>query len=80
MAVTLGNIQSRLPVLQVQCPRCDRYGKYRVAALIEKYGADYNLAELAGELAKGCDRIPPDAFARCSPYFPDLVEWHRDRA
>jgi hypothetical protein len=44
----------RVPTLSIECPLCDRHGRYNVARLIEKYG-DIKLPDLRHVLAN-CPR------------------------
>ena len=53
-AVTLGDIAQHLAVLDVACRKCNRRGRYKVANMIAKYGADANLPELRFILATDC--------------------------
>jgi len=41
-------------VVEVQCPRCNRRGRYRKARLIESYGTDLSLPDLLRELSPDC--------------------------
>ncbi len=38
---SLAEISERLTVLEVRCTKCDRRGRYKMATLIERYGADF---------------------------------------
>jgi hypothetical protein len=44
-AITLGDLAGRLQVLRVACRKCERAGRYSVAGLIERYGADMGLPD-----------------------------------
>ena len=72
-AVLLGALVRRVDRLEVRCRRCDRYGRVRLAKLIEEHGDNLGLPELAVALAKGCpkaDAIEPGE--RCFVVFPQL--------
>jgi hypothetical protein len=42
-SITLGEVAARTPVLAVACSRCERAGRYQVAKLVEKYGAELSI-------------------------------------
>jgi len=68
----LSNLEFK--TLSVECARCDRSGRYRVSGLLEKHG-DIALARLAEKLSSDCEHFnDPWASAKCSVYFPDLVQ------
>jgi hypothetical protein len=60
--------------LTIRCSRCDRYGRVRLAKLIEEHGADMPGPELAVLLANGCPKENVPWGERCWVYFPQLVE------
>ena len=37
-SVSLGELADQLDVLEVQCTKCDRRGRYRTATLVERHG------------------------------------------
>jgi thymidine kinase len=45
-AVTLGDIADKITMLEVSCSRCGRYGRLRVARLIERHGQNAKLPAL----------------------------------
>ena len=55
-AVTLRQIHGTRVMLDVRCDRCGRSGRYRVAALVETYGLDTGLPEIASALEENCER------------------------
>jgi hypothetical protein len=58
-------------IVRLACTRCDRRGQYRLAGLIERYGADVRLPDLRTILAD-CPR--QNKFGDpCGVIFPDLV-------
>jgi hypothetical protein len=72
-AVTLGNLVGHIDRLEARCRCCDRYGRVRLAKLIEEHGPDMGLPELAVVFANGCpkaDTINPAD--RCFVFFPQL--------
>ena len=70
-AVTLRQIVGTRDALGVKCDRCGRSGRYRVAALVERYGLDMGLPEIAAALAEGCPRKGEPG--GCFVIFPELV-------
>ena len=38
-AILLGDLVGRIDHLEIRCKRCDRYGRVRLAKLIEEHGA-----------------------------------------
>ena len=70
-AVTLAQIATSRDALAVHCDRCDRSGRYRLATLIDRFGRDCPLPEVAASLEEGCDR--KGQIGGCFVTFPDLV-------
>jgi hypothetical protein len=65
----------RLDRLEIRCRRCDRYGRLRLAKLIEEHGADMGLPELALRLANKCAKAGTfNPVERCFVFFPQLVK------
>jgi hypothetical protein len=72
-AVTLSDVAKRQAMLEVGCRKCDRRGRYRVANLISKYGADASLPELRFALAADCPRSKAfSLYDECGVYYPNL--------
>ena len=42
--------------IEIECKQCGRHGRYRKAALIEKYGSDIVLPDLLALIAGDCDQ------------------------
>lgn len=73
-AVTLGDLRGRLAVLSVECEKCGRTGRYRLAGLIEAHGKDTSLPDLASFLAKRCEQPSSSpSLGHCPIRFPDLA-------
>ncbi len=70
-AVTLRQIHGTREMLDVRCDRCGRSGRYRVATLVERYGLDTGLPEIAAALEEGCPRTGEPG--GCFVIFPELV-------
>jgi hypothetical protein len=71
--VNLGYIARHLAMLNVQCDRCGRKGRYRTDKLLAKYGAESSREEFQNDLTRDCpgkkDIHWP--FGKCFPAFPD---------
>jgi len=48
-SLTLGDVAAKTDVLAVACTRCDRTGRYPLAALIEKHVPAYTIPTLLHE-------------------------------
>ena len=55
-AVSLSETNS--PVLDVFCSRCGRRGRYRIETLVDRFGADARLPDVASTEAT-LQRLPP---------------------
>jgi hypothetical protein len=72
--VTLGDLASRIELLEIRCKRCERQGRVRLSRLIEEHGAGRDLPSLGTRLAAGCPRSTlMDGGARCFIYYPQLL-------
>ena len=61
--------------LEVSCTRCPRRGRFRVAHLLAKHGADIGLPALASILSADCPhRRATDLSRRCDLVYPQLRE------
>jgi hypothetical protein len=73
-AVTLGDLAGQLDVLRVTCSKCDRAGQYRVARLIELYGADMGLPDFKDAITGNCPlRAKPGTWDLCGAHFLDIM-------
>jgi hypothetical protein len=70
--VTLGEFARHLAILDVACSKCERRGRYKVAELMKRHGADAKLPDLCDILAADCPRINSAAHDGCSIYYPQL--------
>jgi hypothetical protein len=61
-----GDIAGQLSVPRVECTRCQRKGRYRVAKLIAQYGCERNMSEWMSEPKVDCPkRGAPQLHERC---------------
>ena len=75
-AITFGDLDGKLEVLQVACRKCGRSGQYRVAKLIERYGPDGKLVDWKEEITADCPKRATNRAALldlCGAWFPDLI-------
>lgn len=73
-AVHLGDLQRQgVSVVWVACSRCDRKGRYRVTALIERFGAGCVLPDVGVGLSADCPKHQALLFERCSVYFSETT-------
>lgn len=70
---TLGDFEDTLRLLEIRCTKCDRYGRERVARLIDRFGRDARLPDIRRQLAGDCPRRAAAVYERCDVYFPNLV-------
>ncbi|QTL01887.1 hypothetical protein J5J86_13840 [Aquabacter sp. L1I39] len=68
-------------VVRIECGLCGRRGRYRLARLAERFGADTSLEDLLDQIAGRRCRYPrpwrvrrvPKLMAVCHIHLPDLV-------
>ena len=58
--------------IEVAYKKCGRNGRYRKAALIEKYGNDIRLPDLLASLAGDCDKRGALGNQGCGAIYPAL--------
>jgi hypothetical protein len=72
-AIAFGDLAGRLDVLRVACRKCDRAGRYSVAKLVERYGADAGLPDFKDRITADCPLCAkPAVWNLCGAHFPDL--------
>ena len=69
-AVLLSQIHH--PMLDVHCKRCGRRGRYRHSTLLERFGPDARLPDVASTLEDGCER--KGQHGGCFVIFPALAQ------
>ena len=67
---TFGDLDGKLDVLVVECPKCSRTGRYALRRLIEQRGRDVRILDWLDELTADCPRkgaasISDHCHARC---------------
>ena len=62
-------------IVRFACHDCPRIGRYRLAVLAEKFGADAAMADVLAAIAAGCLRNKERHPGRhCQAYLPDLFD------
>lgn len=60
-------------VLAIACDRCERAGRYPLATLIARHGAEFGIPMLLRELSADCPkRKSISAYEQCGIHCPDL--------
>ena len=72
--ITFGEIAESFPMLNVECSRCGRHGRYNTVKLVERFGADETVQPFQEWITKDCPEKhdPRYAFGKCAPMMPDL--------
>jgi hypothetical protein len=72
--VTLGQIATCFPVLDVACNRCDRRGRLRTARLMVEHGPELPIPALRQIVAGDCPRMRAERLHDvCGVHFPGLA-------
>ena len=72
-SLTLAAVAERTAVLAVACTRCDRAGRYRLDALIQRHGPAFSVPELLQVLSADCPkRASISAYDLCGVHCPEL--------
>jgi CO dehydrogenase/acetyl-CoA synthase alpha subunit len=72
-SVALADVAARAIHLDVACTGCSRRGRYRLAQLVEQFGADFPMTDLGPELAVCTNRSATSHGERCDVYFPGMI-------
>jgi hypothetical protein len=70
-AIIFRDLVGKLDVLNVECDKCGRFGRYHLDRLIERYGIDAKFFDWSDEITAGCPRkqarnLNDQCGARCS--------------
>ncbi len=49
-------------------------GRYHIANLIERYGADFAGPDLRDKLSADCEKHDAAEYERCDLYFPEMLK------
>jgi hypothetical protein len=55
-AIELGDLEGKLAFVELRCELCERFGRYNVAALIERFGRNESVLNVRTELTTGCPK------------------------
>ena len=73
--ILFGDIEGKLEHLVVACKICPRWGRYNVARLIAKYGADSPIADFTDELRATCPKAQTTSmYDHYLAHCPDLAK------
>jgi hypothetical protein len=64
-AIIFGDLVGKLDPLRIECPKCGRSGRYRVADLIMRYGRDAKLFAFTDDVTASCARKSPSPSGGC---------------
>ncbi|SAK88227.1 hypothetical protein AWB77_04760 [Caballeronia fortuita] len=73
-AILLGELAARATHLDIECSRCDRKGRYRLAKLVARLGEDFPMTDLGTELADCPRRSATAHHERCDVFYPKLAQ------
>jgi hypothetical protein len=72
-AIIFRDIVGKFDVLNVECDKCGRRGRYHVDRLIMRYGLDAKLFDWSDEITANCPRRHSgNLYDRCAARCPDL--------
>ncbi len=70
---TIGYLVGKLDVLRVECPMCDRHGRYQVERLIAERGPSARLTDFLNKLTADCPQNAQRGVSRAwGAVMPDL--------
>lgn len=73
-SILLGELAARASQIDIECSRCDRKGRYRIAKLVARLGEDFPMTDLGAELADCPRRSAATHHERCDVFFPRLPQ------
>jgi hypothetical protein len=72
-AIIFRDLVGKLEVLNIECEKCGRRGRYRLERLIAKYGIDAKLFDWSDEITADCPRKQAKNLSdMCGAGCPDL--------
>jgi hypothetical protein len=79
-SLTPADLLGRIQVINVECLKCDRRGRYRVRTLVKKIGLDGKLTDSLSRLSADCPCKNAHSFTdRCDVRCPDLSKLYLGR-
>ncbi len=55
-AIVFGDLIGKLDVLRIECPKCGRSGRYRLADLLMRYGRNERVFAFTDDVTANCTR------------------------
>jgi hypothetical protein len=72
-AIIFGDLIGKLDLLRIECAKCGRSGRYRLADLITRYGRDEKLFAFTNDITANCARKQARTDSDpCGAVCPDL--------
>lgn len=72
--ITFGRAATKLAMLELACRRCERKGRYRLAGLIEKHGADTSIPDWLYGIRLACPlHSTVSLYQQCMVHCPNLA-------
>jgi hypothetical protein len=82
-AIIFGDLIGKLDVLRIECPKCGRSGRYRLADLLMRYGRNEKVFAFTEDVTANCTRKQGrgdrDPCAAICPDLPKVVLWVTSR-
>jgi hypothetical protein len=77
-SITPRDLVGKLHLLHVECLKCDRRGRYRLASIVNDIGLDGKLTNWLYVLTRDCPRRrSPGLFDPCAARMPNLLRLSR---
>src|SRR5215469_833309 len=84
-AINFGDLIGKLDMLRIECAKCGRSGRYRLADLLVRYGRNEKLFAFTEDVTANCTRKQgrrdsdpcADDLSRSPPRFQRRCEQHR---
>ena len=70
-AMIFSDLIGKLDMLRIECSKCGRSGRYRLADLISRYGRDEKIFAFTDDVTDNCERAGSDSDP-CGAICPDL--------
>jgi hypothetical protein len=71
--IMFSDLIGKLDLLRIECPKCGRSGRYRLADLITRYGRDEKLFAFTNDVTANCARMQARSDSDpCGAICPDL--------
>jgi len=72
-AIIFGDLIGKLDMLRIECPKCGRSGRYRLADLLMRYGRDEKVFVFTKNVTTNCARKQARSDSDpCAAICPDL--------